>query len=111
MVTSVENASRAGALSFSSGSAALMLSPMNVTLPPELATYAAEAVAKGRYRNHDEVVAAGRQLRGQQEYARAELLASVLAAKDEADRDGWLTGDEVTKRAEATIVRRTGTAA
>ena len=84
---------------------------MNATLPPELATYAAEAVAKGRYRNHDEVVAAGLQLLRQQEDARAERLASVRDAKDEADRDGWLTGDEVTKRAEATIARRTGTAA
>ncbi len=111
MVTSAKDASSAGALSLASGSAALMLSCMNVTLPPELATYAAEAIATGRYRNHDEVVAAGLQLLRQQEDARAELLASVLAAKEEADRDGWLTGDEVVKRAEATIARRTGAAA
>ena len=88
-----------------------MLLAMNVTLPPDLETYAAEAVAAGRYRDHDEVVAAGLQLLRRQEEARAELLASVLAAKEEADRDGWLTGDEVIKRAEATIARRTGAAA
>ena len=84
---------------------------MNVILPPELETYATEAVAAGRYRDRDEVLAAGLQLLRRQEEARARLLASVQAAKDEADRHGWLTGDEVIRRAEATITRKTGTAA
>ena len=84
---------------------------MNVILPPELETYTAEAVAAGRYRNSDEGLVAGLQLLRRQEDARAQLLASVQAAKDEADRHGWLTGDEVIRRAEATITRRTGTAA
>jgi hypothetical protein len=44
------------------------------------------------------------------EQARAELLASVLAAKEESDRDGYLTGDEVAERVRATIVRRANTA-
>ena len=46
-----------------------------------------------------------------QEQARAELLASVLAAKEEADREGYLTGDEVAERVRATIARRANAAA
>lgn len=78
-----------------------------VTLPPELERFATEAVAAGRYRTVSEVVAAAVALLQRQEQARAELLASVLAAKDESDRDGYLTGDEVAERVRATIARRT----
>ena len=45
-----------------------------------------------------------------QEAARAELLVSVLAAKEESDRDGYLTGDEVAQRVRATIARRASAA-
>src|SRR5208282_1526459 len=51
-----------------------------VTLPPELERFATEAVAAGRYRDLSDVVAAGVSLLQRQEQARAELLASVLAA-------------------------------
>jgi putative addiction module CopG family antidote len=77
-----------------------------VTLPPELERFATEAVAAGRYRSVSEVVAAGVSLLRRQEQARAELLASVLAAKEESDRDGYLTGDEVAERVRATIARK-----
>ncbi len=77
-----------------------------VTLPPELERFAAEAVASGRYRTVSEVVAAGVTLLRRQEQARAELLASVLAAKEESDQDGYLTGDEVAERVRARIARR-----
>jgi putative addiction module CopG family antidote len=77
-----------------------------VTLPPELERFAAEAVAAGRYRDLSEVVAAGVSLLQRQEQARAELLASVLAAKEESDREGYLTGDEVAARVRATIARK-----
>lgn len=82
-----------------------------MTLPPELERFAAEAVASGRYRDVAEVVAAGVSLLQRQEQAREELLASVLAAEEEAERDGYLTGDEVVERARATIARRAGAAA
>ena len=58
-----------------------------VTLPPELERFATEVVASGRYRTVAEVAAAGVTLLQRQEQARAELLASVLAAKEESDRD------------------------
>jgi putative addiction module CopG family antidote len=77
-----------------------------VTLPPEVERFAAEAVAAGRYRTVSDVVAAAMTLLQRQEQARTELLASVLAAKNESDRDGYLTGDEVAERVRATIARR-----
>ncbi len=82
-----------------------------VTLPPELERFAEEAVAAGRFRDVSDVVAAGVSLLQRQEQARAELLASVLAAKEESDRQGYLTGDEVAARVRATIARKTTAAA
>jgi antitoxin ParD1/3/4 len=83
----------------------------NVTLPPELERFATEAVAAGRYRDVSDVVAAGVSLLQRQEQARAELLASVQAAKEESDRSGYLNGDEVAEQVRATIARRTNAAA
>ena len=83
----------------------------NVTLPPELERFATEAVAAGRYRDVSDVVAAGVSLLQRQEQARAELLASVLAAREESDQSGYLNGDEVAERVRATIARRTNAAA
>jgi len=89
-----------------------MIKDMNdVFLPPELEQFAAEAVASGRYRDRADLVVAGVSLLQRQEVARAELLASVLSAKEEGDRDGYLTGDEVAARVRATIARRSNTAA
>ena len=89
----------------------MMCGMENVTLPPELERFATEAVASGRYRDISAVVAAGVSLLQRQEQARAELLASVLAAKEASDRDGYLTGDEVAERVRATIARKTNAAA
>jgi putative addiction module CopG family antidote len=82
----------------------------NVTLPPELERFAAEAVAAGRYRDVSDVVAAGVSLLQRQEQARAELLASVLAARDEAERDGCVTGDEMVARVRARLAEKYGAA-
>jgi putative addiction module CopG family antidote len=83
----------------------------DMTLPPELERFAAEAIAAGRYRDKAELLAAGVSLLQRQERARAELLASVLAAKADGDRDGYLTGDEVAARVRARIARRSATPA
>jgi antitoxin ParD1/3/4 len=84
-----------------------MLVDMNaVILPPDLQRFAEDAIASGRYRDVSDLVAAGVSLLQRQEQARAELLASVVAAKAEADRDGYLSGDEVAERVRATIARR-----
>jgi Arc/MetJ-type ribon-helix-helix transcriptional regulator len=53
-----------------------------------------------------EVVRAGLALLQRAEAQRAELLASVIAAEDEGERQGYLTGDEVAARVRAVIARR-----
>ena len=83
----------------------------NVTLPPDLERFVTEAVAAGRYRNLSDVIAAGVSLLQRHDQARAELLASVEAARKESDRDGYLTGDEVAEQVRATIARRAAPAA
>lgn len=82
----------------------------DVTLPPELERFAAEAVSAGRYRDLSDVVAAGVSLLQRQEQARAELLASVLAAEAEAERDGCLTGDDMLARVRARLAEKYGAA-
>jgi len=66
-----------------------------VTLTPELERFAAEAIAAGRYRDVSEVVQAGLSLLQRADAARAALLASVLAAEAEGDRDGYLALDQL----------------
>jgi len=83
----------------------------DITLPPDLEQFATEAIASGRFQGLSEVVRAGMELLRQREQARAELLASVLAAKEEGDRDGYLTGDEVAAHVRATIARRSSAGA
>lgn len=62
----------------------------DVTLSPEQERFAAEAVASGRYRDVSEVVDAALDGLRQLERQRAELLASVIAAEQEGERDGFL---------------------
>ncbi len=83
----------------------------NVTLTPDLEQFAAEEIAAGRYRDMGEVVRAGVGLLRHRTEAKAQLLASVLAAQEEGDRLGYLTGDEVAAHVRETIARRTGAAA
>ena len=82
----------------------------NVTLPPELERFAEAAVAAGRYRDVSAVVAAGVSLLQRQDQARAELLASVLAAEEEAEREGCVTGDEMIARVRARLAEKFGAA-
>jgi len=77
----------------------------DVFLPPELEQFATEAVAAGRYRDVSEVVAAGIGLLRLQDAARAELLASVIAAEKEGDRLGYLSIEEVERDMEEVITR------
>ena len=77
-----------------------------VSLPPDLERFATEAVAAGRFCDRSDLIAAGVSLLPQQEQARAELLASVLSAQEEGDRDGYLSGGELLARVEARLARR-----
>ena len=77
-----------------------------ITLPPDLAQYAEEAVASGRFHDLTEVVSAGISMRRRAEAARAALLKSVLTAEEEGDRAGYLTDEDVIERVEARPARR-----
>lgn len=78
-----------------------------ILIPPELEQYAAEAVAAGHYRDMADVVRAGIEMLLRRDQARAELLASVVAARDEADRVGYLSADDVATHVRETIARKT----
>jgi putative addiction module CopG family antidote len=81
---------------FSHAPIAPMLAAMDpVTLPPDLQRFAEEEVAAGRFRNLSEVAAAGVNLLRRAEAERAAFIASLEAAEAEADRDGWLSLDDV----------------
>jgi len=67
----------------------------NVTLPPELERFAAEAVAAGRYRDMSDVVAAGVSLLRDAEAEITAFVDSLEAARAEAERDGWVSLDDV----------------
>ena len=77
----------------------------SVTLPPDLEQFATEAVAAGRFRDVSEVVAAGIGLLRRQDAARAELLASVIAAEQEGDRHGYLPLEAVEREMDGVITR------
>ena len=66
----------------------------SVTLPPELEQFAAEAVAKGRFRDVSEVVAAGVDLLRRGETEVAEFVRTLEDAQAEAEREGsWDAND------------------
>jgi putative addiction module CopG family antidote len=79
----------------------------NVTLPPELERFAAEAVAAGRYRDVSDALAAGLRLLQQAEEEVTAFVASLEAARAEAERDGFVTIDELAAELDAIIAEET----
>ena len=77
-----------------------------ITITPELEQFAVEAVLSGRFRDLDDVVRTGLELLRRQEQTRTELVASVLAAQAEGDKNGYLTGDEVAAHVRQSIASR-----
>jgi putative addiction module CopG family antidote len=75
----------------------------DVTLPPDLAQFATDAVAAGRYRDVADVVAAGVSLLQRQEQARAAFITSLEHAEAEAERDGWHSLEDVLAEADVVI--------
>jgi len=66
-----------------------------MSLPPDLERFAADAVAAGRYRDVGEVVAAGVGLLRQAEAEVADFVRSLEDARAEAERDGWVSLEEM----------------
>jgi putative addiction module CopG family antidote len=79
-----------------------------ITVPPDLENYVAEAVAAGRFRDVAEVVRAGVSMLQRADAARAALLASLLDAQEEGDRDGHLTAEVLMARVEERLASATG---
>jgi antitoxin ParD1/3/4 len=75
----------------------------NVTLPPELERFAAEAVAAGRYRDVSKVVRAGLSLLQRAEAEVAEFVVSLEEARAEGERDGFLNAEQVEQRVRAIV--------
>lgn len=97
------------AIAFPNGASRDYLSRMDTVplmLPPDLESFAAEAVAAGRYRDVAEVVRAGVQLLRQAEAEAAEFAVSLEAAQAEGKRDGFLTAEQVEQRVRTVIAAR-----
>ncbi len=75
----------------------------HVTLPPDLARFAEEAIAAGRYRDLSELVAAGVSLLRRAEDARAVFNASLEQAEAEGEREGFFTIDDVNAEMQGII--------
>jgi len=78
----------------------------DVTLPPELERFAAEAVAAGRYRDMSHALAAGLRLLQQAEAEVVAFVASLETAREEANDDGWYSLDEVMAEADEIIAAK-----
>lgn len=74
-----------------------------VTLPPDLERFADEAVARGRFRDVNEVVRAGLILLQQSEVELAEFVESLDAATAEGQRVGCRPLDRVMQDADALL--------
>ena len=88
----------------------ILASMTDVTLSPEQERFAAEIVARGRYRDVAEVVGAALHSFKRIEEQRAALLASFVAAEQEGEREGFLTIDEVMADADALLEELASTA-
>ena len=67
----------------------------NVHLTPELERFAREVVAEGRYNNVSEVVRDGLRRLQEAEERRRAFTKSLDDAIAEAERDGWVSSEEV----------------
>ena len=72
-------------------------------LKPESRRFAEGLVAAGRYETIEEVLDAALRLLQRQEKLRAALVASLDAARDEAERVGWLEIEQVDAELTAII--------
>jgi antitoxin ParD1/3/4 len=67
----------------------------NVNLTPELERFAQACVESGRFNNVSEVVRSGLRMLQEAEQRRAAFVASLEAAREEGQREGFATIEEV----------------
>jgi antitoxin ParD1/3/4 len=75
----------------------------NVSLTPELESFAERCVATGRYGNVSEVMRAALRLLQDQEEKRAAFTRMLEAAEREADETGWFEVEQVVDEMDAII--------
>jgi|UniRef100_B0T580 antitoxin ParD1/3/4 len=76
---------------------------LEVQLPPALEKFAQDCIAEGRYDDVSDVVNSGLRLLQAQEERRRLLNASIDEAIAEADRDGYVTMEQVMAEMDAII--------
>lgn len=67
----------------------------NVHLTPELERFARQCVEEGRYNNVSEVVRSALRMLQDAEDRKKAFMATLEAARAEADRDGWVSADDM----------------
>ena len=95
--------SASDAISFPLAPALPMLSIMDGSLPPGLEQFATDAVASGRFESHDDALAAGLVLLREEDAEVASFVASLDAAKEEGERLGFRSIEEVMRKADALL--------
>ena len=75
----------------------------NVHLTPELERFARQCVEEGRYNNVSEVVRSALRMLQDAEDRKKAFMATLEAARAEADRDGWVSAEDALAQANAVI--------
>lgn len=75
----------------------------NVHLTPELERFARQCVEEGRYNNVSEVVRSALRMLQDAEDRKKAFMATLEAARAEADRDGWVSAEDALAQANAAI--------
>ena len=78
-----------------------------VDLTPELERFAQECVAEGDYQDGSDVVRSGLRLLRERQEARRAFEATLREVEEEADREGWLSTEEVMADLDAVIKKHT----
>jgi len=75
----------------------------NVHLTPELERFARQCVEEGRYNNVSEVVRSALRMLQDAEDRKKAFMAILDAAREESDRDGWVSAEDALAQANAAI--------
>lgn len=75
----------------------------NVSLTPELETFATRCVQTGRYANVSEVTRAALRLLQQAEQQRQDFVTMLQAAEAEGEADGFIAADDLAAELDALI--------
>jgi antitoxin ParD1/3/4 len=76
---------------------------IEVRLPPALEKFAQDSVAEGRFESVSDVVASGLRFLQAREEQRLAFVQSLKDAEEEAERDGYVTLEEVMADIDAII--------